>query len=83
MDAAEIPFPETRAYVRKVLDARREYRREYAASSASEQVSAALDPSDPQSPDFLQIGRKFSRTRAFLASLRSFAVPFTSLQGVR
>ena len=26
----EIPFPETRAYVAKVLDARREYRREYA-----------------------------------------------------
>ncbi|HEV3002370.1 MAG TPA: lytic transglycosylase domain-containing protein [Solirubrobacteraceae bacterium] len=28
--ARDIPFPETRAYVRKVLDARREYRREYA-----------------------------------------------------
>jgi soluble lytic murein transglycosylase len=29
MKAGEIPFPETRAYVRKVLDARREYRAEY------------------------------------------------------
>ena len=29
MDADEIPFPETRAYVRKVLDARGQYRREY------------------------------------------------------
>jgi soluble lytic murein transglycosylase len=28
--ADEIPFPETRAYVAKVLDARREYREEYA-----------------------------------------------------
>ena len=27
--AAEIPFPETRAYVRRVLDARRDYREEY------------------------------------------------------
>ena len=26
---AEIPFPETRGYVRKVLDARKDYRREY------------------------------------------------------
>ncbi len=31
MKASEIPFPETRAYVAKVLDARTEYRREYAA----------------------------------------------------
>jgi soluble lytic murein transglycosylase len=30
MRAAEIPFPETRGYVEKVLDAKREYRREYA-----------------------------------------------------
>ncbi len=30
MDVDEIPFPETRAYVRKVLDARRQYRRTYA-----------------------------------------------------
>ena len=29
LEAAEIPFPETRAYVTKVLDARTEYRREY------------------------------------------------------
>ena len=29
MKASEIPFPETREYVRKVLDARREYRQEY------------------------------------------------------
>jgi soluble lytic murein transglycosylase len=29
MKASEIPFPETRAYVGKVLDARREYRTEY------------------------------------------------------
>jgi soluble lytic murein transglycosylase len=29
--AADIPFPETRAYVEKVLDARDEYRREYSA----------------------------------------------------
>jgi len=31
MTIDEIPFPETRAYVRKVLDAREEYRRTYAA----------------------------------------------------
>ena len=31
LEAAEIPFPETRAYVTKVLDARAEYRREYSA----------------------------------------------------
>ena len=29
MEPGEIPFPETRAYVEKVLDARREYRRTY------------------------------------------------------
>ncbi len=29
MEAGEIPFPETRAYVAKVLDARESYRREY------------------------------------------------------
>ena len=31
MEAGEIPFPETRAYVTKVLVARTEYRREYSA----------------------------------------------------
>jgi soluble lytic murein transglycosylase len=30
LDVADIPFPETRAYVQRVLDARREYRRTYA-----------------------------------------------------
>jgi soluble lytic murein transglycosylase len=30
LDAADIPFPETRAYVGRVLDARRDYRRTYA-----------------------------------------------------
>ena len=30
LKAQDIPFPETRAYVARVLDARREYRREYA-----------------------------------------------------
>jgi soluble lytic murein transglycosylase len=30
LDAADIPFPETRAYVERVLDARRAYRRTYA-----------------------------------------------------
>ena len=29
LDVADIPFPETRAYVERVLDARREYRRTY------------------------------------------------------
>ena len=29
MKIDEIPFPETREYVEKVLDARQEYRREY------------------------------------------------------
>jgi soluble lytic murein transglycosylase len=29
LDAADIPFPETRAYVGRVLDARRDYRRTY------------------------------------------------------
>jgi hypothetical protein len=29
MQPAEIPFPETRAYVRKVLDARGSYRAKY------------------------------------------------------
>jgi soluble lytic murein transglycosylase len=29
MRPEEIPFPETRAYVAKVLDARKEYRRTY------------------------------------------------------
>jgi soluble lytic murein transglycosylase len=29
--ARHIPFPETREYVSKVLDARRAYRKEYAA----------------------------------------------------
>jgi soluble lytic murein transglycosylase len=31
MEAGDIPFPETRAYVDKVLDAREAYRREYAS----------------------------------------------------
>jgi soluble lytic murein transglycosylase len=31
LEAGDIPFPETRAYVQRVLDARREYRRTYAA----------------------------------------------------
>ena len=31
MEAGDIPFPETRAYVGRVLDARSEYRREYSA----------------------------------------------------
>ncbi|HEV2815168.1 MAG TPA: lytic transglycosylase domain-containing protein [Solirubrobacteraceae bacterium] len=31
LEASEIPFPETRAYVAKVLDARSEYRREYSS----------------------------------------------------
>jgi len=31
LDVADIPFPETRAYVERVLDARREYRRTYPA----------------------------------------------------
>ena len=30
LDVADIPFPETRAYVERVLDARRDYRRTYA-----------------------------------------------------
>jgi len=30
LDVADIPFPETQAYVQRVLDARREYRRTYA-----------------------------------------------------
>jgi len=30
LDVADIPFPETRAYVQRVLDTRREYRRTYA-----------------------------------------------------
>jgi peptidoglycan lytic transglycosylase len=30
LDVADIPFPETRAYVARVLDARRDYRRTYA-----------------------------------------------------
>ena len=30
LDVADIPFPETRAYVGRVLDARRDYRRTYA-----------------------------------------------------
>jgi len=30
LDVADIPFPETRAYVGRVLDARRDYRRSYA-----------------------------------------------------
>jgi len=30
LDAGDIPFPETRAYVRRVLDARRDYRTTYA-----------------------------------------------------
>ena len=32
----DIPFPETRAYVKRVLQAERDYRREYAPSSGSE-----------------------------------------------
>jgi soluble lytic murein transglycosylase len=32
LDVADIPFPETRAYVERVLDARREYRKTYAAA---------------------------------------------------
>lgn len=31
LQVSDIPFPETRAYVQRVLDARREYRRTYAA----------------------------------------------------
>ena len=31
LDVADIPFPETRAYVGRVLDARRDYRRNYSA----------------------------------------------------
>jgi len=31
LDVADIPFPETQAYVQRVLDARREYRRTYAS----------------------------------------------------
>jgi len=30
LDVSDIPFPETQAYVQRVLDARREYRRTYA-----------------------------------------------------